>query len=322
MEKEEQVYRILQLYDRFRKGEIINKLKMADLLDVNERTIQRDIQSLRTHLERSLTGQSIIYSRANRGYLLTGEKEGLSSKELLTITKILLESRALNTNEMKDMIASLLAQSSKADNKLIRSIVGNELLHYRPLQHNQSLLDMMWDIAASIQTKKFIDIVYERIDKQQKRRVVKPVSILFSEYYFYLIAFIKDSEHATPAIFRMDRIRSFKQLNERFSISEKTRVEEGMLRQRIQFMYSGKLDRLQFIFRGVTIDPVLDRFPNGRILKTLDDGWLIETETYGTTGCMMWLLSQGEKVEVISPKEFREQMKEMIQTMVNLYHEK
>ncbi|MFJ7368989.1 hypothetical protein ACIQVU_05935 [Lysinibacillus sp. NPDC098008] len=80
-----------------------------------------------------------------------------------------------------------------------------------------------------------------------------------------------DSEHPSPVIFRMDRICHFKLLSRKFFFAEKDRFEEGMLRQRIQFMYAGQLERLQFIFRGVTIDSVLDRFPNGRIVKTLED---------------------------------------------------
>lgn len=321
MEKEEQVYRILQLYDRFRKGETINKLETAKSLDVNERTVQRDIQSIRMHLEKSTVAQSIHYSRAENGYRLVGDREGLSPKELLTVTKILLESRALNAEEMKNLIASLLAQGTKDDKKFIQAIVGNELLHYRPLQHNQPLLDMLWAIAASIRSKTVIEIEYQRMDYQKKHHIVKPVAILFSEYYFYLIAFIHESEYQSPIIFRMDRICQFKLLNRKFSFAEKDRFEEGMLRQRIQFMYAGQLDRLQFIFRGVTIDPVLDRFPNGRIVKTLEDGWLIEAEIYGTTGCMMWLLSQGKKVEVVKPQDLRTQMKDTIDAMAGLYQE-
>ncbi|MEK5232788.1 hypothetical protein MHB42_13565 [Lysinibacillus sp. FSL K6-0232] len=185
MEKEEQVYRILQLYDRFRKGETINKLGIAKSLDVNERTVQRDIQSIRTYLEKSSVTQSIQYSRAEKGYRLVGDREGLSPKGLLTVTKILLESRALNTAEMKDLIASLLAQGTKDDKQFIHSIVGNELLHYRPLQHNQPLLDTLWAIAASIRSKTVIEIEYQRMDYQKKHHIVKPVAILFLEYYFY-----------------------------------------------------------------------------------------------------------------------------------------
>lgn len=322
MEKWEQIHRVLQLYDQLRNGETINKSEAATRLAVSMRTIQRDISNIQEHLANSFSGQTIEYDAVKKGYVLTeSTPKGTPAKEVLIISKILLESRVLSADEMKRMIDTLLAQSNTKNRKTIYTFVGNELLHYRPLQHNQPLIDIVWDIAESIQKKRFIEIIYERMDQQQKQHIVKPVAILFSEYYFYLIAFIKDSEYHSPVIFRLDRIRLLKQLNEPFSIAEKDRVEEGILRQRIQFMYSGNLVRLQFKFRGVTITPVLDRFPNGKIIRTLEDGWLVEAEVYGTTGCIMWLLSQGDKVEVTYPVDLREHMKKLIENMLYSYKE-
>ena len=83
-------------------------------------------------------------------------------------------------------------------------------------------------------------------------------------------------------------------------------------------MYSGDLIRLQFKFRGVSITPALDRFPNAHIVKTLEDGWLVGAEVYGK-GCLMWLLSQGNKVEVMSPVSLREEIKAMIRDMAGNY---
>ncbi|MEK5232786.1 hypothetical protein MHB42_13555 [Lysinibacillus sp. FSL K6-0232] len=37
---------------------------------------------------------------------------------------------------------------------------------------------------------------------------------------------------------------------------------------------------------------------------------------------MMWLLSQGKKMEVIKPQDLRTQMIEMIDVMVGLYQDK
>lgn len=321
MEKEDKVSRVLQLYDKFRKGFLVNKAETAEELKVNERTIQRDIEGLRTYLEDFFQGQEIIYNRQRQGYYLIGGKSnGISAKELLVITKILLESRALNEQEMKQIMQSLLDQSDKDEAKLIHTIVGNELLHYVPLQHNKTLMQPVWELASIIKNKQMVEITYERMDHQETVRKLKPVSILFSEYYFYLVAFIDGLEHLSPAIFRIDRIKHIKQLPKKFKFAEKDRLEEGILRKRIQFMYSGELLRVKFKFRGVTITPALDRFPNAKVLETLADGWLIEAEVYGK-GCVMWLLSQGSKVEVMSPATLREEIKETIQNMAELYKE-
>jgi len=79
---------------------------------------------------------------------------------------------------------------------------------------------------------------------------IKPVTIMFSEYYFYLTAFIDDEEvkknfdvlnDSFPTIYRIGRIKKMTVLDERFHIPYNSRFEEGEFRKRIQFMYGGKL---------------------------------------------------------------------------------
>lgn len=319
MEKESKTFRILQLYERLRKGTVINKKDMANELCVTERSIARDIDDIGTFLATYYPGLDILYDSVRKGHYLSGEIEnGSTGVELLSISKILLESRALNREEMKGVIQSLLAYSDKDDAKLIKSIVGNELIHYQPLQHNKPLLKMIWELAFCINKKQLLEIGYRKNDSEDTMRIVKPVSIIFSEYYFYLIAFINDSDYQSPAFYRIDRISHFKILNEKFTFQEKNRFEDGELRKRIQFMYAGDLIRLKFKFFNVTNTPVLDRFPNAKIVNKIENGWIVEAEVYGK-GCLMWLLSQGERVEIISPTSLREEMKSTIQKMSEIY---
>lgn len=83
-------------------------------------------------------------------------------------------------------------------------------------------------------------------DKQTVHRKLQPAAIMFSEYYFYLTAFIPDEEvgkdfdvlnDSFPTIYRTDRIKSLKVLDERFYIPCSNRFEEGEFRKHIQFMY-------------------------------------------------------------------------------------
>ncbi|MBE2906158.1 WYL domain-containing protein [Anoxybacillus flavithermus] len=318
-EKEAKISRVLKLYDTFRKGGVINKKRTADELGVNERTIQRDIDDIRMFLSNNCAGEEILYDFSKKGYYLSGfVKNPLTGVELLSIIKIILESRAFCKSEMNGLIDALLSQATEEDRKFIKTIIGNELIHFQPLQHNKPLLKMIWDIGFSIRNKQMIEITYERMDGKESVRIVKPVSIIFSEYYFYLIAFIKDSEYQSPAFFRVDRIKHFKLLQEKFKYSEKDRIEEGELRKRIQFMYAGDLMTIRFKFFGLSLSAVLDRFPNAKVIEDLPEGWLIEAEVYGK-GCVMWLLSQGERVEVISPQSLRDEMKRTIQLMADKY---
>lgn len=319
MEKEDKVARVLFLYDRLNEGEVLNKYELANEFGVNERSIQRDIDDIRLYLAERCTGEEVVYDHTKRGYYKTATFEGkLSSIELLVIAKILLDSRAFTKSEMQGLIQSILIQASEADRKAIKDIINNEVHHYTPVSHNKSLLKMIWDICYSIRQQQIIEISYERMDGKESLRNVRPVSVLFSEYYFYLVAYIENSEHSRPAFFRIDRIKSFKFIGDRFSISEKERFESGELRKRTQFMYSGELMTIKFRFYGPSLSAVLDKFPTAVVKNEMENGWEIEAEVYGK-GFLMWILSQGEHVEVISPRSIRDELARKIQLMNEIY---
>ena len=83
-------------------------------------------------------------------------------------------------------------------------------------------------------------------------------------------------------------------------------------------MYAGKLEKIQMKFYSKNPEPILDRLPTARILEKGDNEYKIEAEVYGK-GIIMWILSQGNKIEVIKPNSIREEMKRMISDMMNLY---
>ena len=127
---------------------------------------------------------------------------------------------------------------------------------------------------------------------------------MFSEYYFYLAAFIHDKslkeelgllDKSTPTIYRLDRILSLETLDEHFHIPDRDRFQDGEFRKRIQFMTGGPLRRVRFQYSGLSIEAVLDRLPTAQILQEQDGTYTVQAEVYGN-GIDMWLRSQGEAV--------------------------
>ncbi len=116
-------------------------------------------------------------------------------------------------------------------------LFGNEMFHYVELRHRTRFLDTMWDIGEAIRDCRYIEVEYGRMKGSKVvTRKVKPVALMFSEYYFYLTAFIDDEEvrkdfdvlnDSFPTIYRIDRIRKLKVLEERFIIPYRARFEEG-----------------------------------------------------------------------------------------------
>ncbi|WNS41539.1 WYL domain-containing protein [Paenibacillus sp. MMS20-IR301] len=295
-------FRLLNMHELLNRGELIKKAELAERYGVTEKTIQRDIDELRVYLAdtRFAEGEvSIKYDRIRSGYYLVRmEREWITNEEVLAICKILLESRAFCKEELDTLVVKLLAQVTSNDRKQVENMIRNEQFYYVPLRHGKKLLAAIWELSQYITHHEVIRISYVRQDGVERAHEVKPVAIMFSEYYFYLIAFMADDRHGFPTVFRIDRIESLQGTGIKFKVPYKDKFNDGEFRKRVQFMYSGELQRVKFKFSGTSIEAVLDKLPTAQILSENEGVYVISVETYGN-GVDMWIRGQGEKVEVL-----------------------
>ena len=327
--------RTLDMYARFCEGKTINKFEEAQRFGVDERSIQRDIDDIRAFLEnRSATYTSdtraIEYDRSKKGFVMTGaEGSAMTNSEVLAVTKILLESRAFTKNELNNILNKMVEGCVPLKNmKLVSDLIANEKYHYVELHHKSVTQDKMWELGENIKEHNLLEIKYAKANSAEEtvKRIVEPVGIIFSEYYFYLNAYIDIQDengkyvhkYEYPAIFRLDRIKSYKRTGEKFQLPYASRFEEGEFRKRIQFMYAGKLMNIRLKYYGNNPEPILDRLPTAKIVKQDETETLIEAEVYGK-GIVMWLLSQGRNIEVIQPDSLRQEIKQTLLDMLDHY---
>lgn len=173
-------------------------------------------------------------------------------------------------------------------------------------------------LAGHIEEHRAITVTYHRMDRQQVTHKLKPLSLMFSEYYYYLIACKYEDESETPICFRVDRITNIVAHREHFHLRREQEFDEDLLRRRSQFMWPGKLRTVRFEFTGPSVQAVLDRLPTARVLDIRNGVTTIEAEVYGD-GIKMYLLSQGSWVKVIGPAEFAAEMRDEIRKMSGYY---
>ncbi|MFX3949943.1 transcriptional regulator, partial [Streptococcus suis] len=93
------------------------KSQLADEFGFSEKTIQRDFALLGGFIEsQPMSAAELAYDSKHHTRFLKG-KSLLNKKEILTISKILLENRALNNEENKAVLDSLFALVSKDEQK-------------------------------------------------------------------------------------------------------------------------------------------------------------------------------------------------------------
>lgn len=334
-EKQSKNSRILSLYARLSKGYTILKDEEAERYKVDERTIQRDIDDIRAFLEEQKSNNAddqreIVYSRQQGGFVMReGNPSLMSNSEILAVSKILLDSRAFTKKEICEILDKLIAGCVPEKNvKMISDLIANEKYHYAELSHKKEVKDILWDLGEDIRKKRLIKIRYEKLSKEKKAvtYIVEPVGLIFSEYYFYLNAFIDElsdkEEHVHkyqyPAIFRLDRIIERKDTGNKFTVEYSNRFEEGEFRKRIQFMFAGELIKVRFKYYGLSIDAVMDRLPTAKIIEKTNEYYMVEAEVYGK-GIVMWLMSQGKNVEVVKPKDLRIELKNQCIELLDYY---
>lgn len=326
--------RILDMYERLCAGKVLNKSEEALRFGIDERSVQRDIDDIRAYLsERSVSNgddRQVVYDRQRKGFLLSDYQSPLmTNSEILAVSKILLESRAFTKKDMSIILDKLISGCVPQKNmKLVSDLLANEKFHYVELTNPAGIQDKLWDIGGDIQQRRLLEICYQRQGADADsavRRVVEPVSILFSEYYFYLNAYIVEAsdgkythKYDYPAVFRVDRIAEYRLLDQTFTLPYANRFQEGEFRKRVQFMYPGRLQNLRIRYTGTSVDAILDRLPTAKILSQENGAFIIEAEVYGK-GIIMWLLSQGDRVEVLAPESLRQEMRNTLTRILEKY---
>lgn len=308
--------RILGLYTKLLNGEVINKAEEAARYHVNEKSIQRDIEDIREYLEEQILEDGIhnriIYDRKEHGYRIDKVNEMMfTNSEVLALCKILLGSRAFTKKEMIQFTNKMVhCCIPKENQKMITELIEGEMLHYVELMHGVEFIDCLWDFGKAIKKSRKMTIEYEVSDKTKLiKRTVRPVSIIFSEYYFYLAAFIDhkakddviDMHDLKPTLYRIDKIKKYEVCRERYKAPYRDSQEEGEFRKRIQFMYGGELQKVRFTYHGESPEAVLDRLPAAKIIHEENGTYLIEAETYGD-GIYMWLRSHGNRIQILDRK--------------------
>lgn len=306
--------RILSIYSQLKQGKVVFKTEESAKYGVTSRTIQRDISDIQCFLQNQESEfgeiQEVVFDRNSGGYRMeTRTCSQLKGRELLAVCKVMLESRSLVKEELFPIINKLIQLcASDEEKELLKSFINNEMYHYTELQHHVKLLDRIWCLERAVKEQRYIEIRYRKLknDEEVVRRV-KPVGVMFSEFYYYLTAYIDgiDSKQAFqnpddtfPTIYRIDRLKSIEVLKEHFAVPYADRFEEGEFRKRVQFMYGGKLRKIKLKCKKQSLEAVLDRFPTARIIKTDMEGYVVSAEVFGD-GVEMWLRGQEKMIRIV-----------------------
>lgn len=309
--------RQLTIYQTLLTGAPVTKKDLVERFDVDERSIQRDISNIRNFIAEENLELELEYRRSTKAYQLVGKTQTFGKAHVLALIKILLASRAFNKDETEQLIALLLARLEPGEQRELNWIIKNEQSNYLPLTSATELLKPLWDFSLYIVRSQAVDITYTKQRGEKVTRTIVPKAIIFSDYYFYVVSY--NPKYDSDLFYRLDRIKEWYPSDEKIKIEHKDRYEDGKLRKKIQYMTPGDQKKIRFEFTGI-LEAALDRFPMSKVIENDGKKALLEVETIDQ-GAKMWLLSQGKRVKIVSPADFKNEMQAEIKAMLDNYVE-
>lgn len=314
------INRMLLLFHKLIKGEHIHKADFARTHDVSERSVERDIEDIRIFLSEIHSNDKLIFDKLENVYYLltTGNNDKLNNIESIVLLKIILGTRALIKKEVEFVIKSLRLNLSPQDRKEIIHSIQDEINNYISPVHNKPLLDMLNNLNKAIMNKMIIKIDYVKDNGTEHERILMPVAFIFSDFYFYLIAFIEGKEYEYPAFFRVDRIKNVKNLNEKYDAKFYQQYNTGNMRNYLQFMYAGKLLTVKIKCKNCAVEAIRDRLPNNWLVKDKGKYKIYKVKVFEEE-FIKWVLSQGSNIEILEPIEIRDKLIEKIKDLGILY---
>lgn len=310
--------RILTIFIRLQSGEKLSKKELAQEFEVSEKTIQRDLSLLKHFiLSTSLVAGEIVYDAKERKHYLLGTSQ-FNKKEILVISKILLENRAFNKGENDKLLTGLLALLPKAEQKEVDQIIASEKLNYAPLFDKQDRIDKIWEFSEYIRKEQMVTFDYISPRREgQKNHTLLPVALYYDGHYFYLKGY--DLEYANYIDYRLDRVVEWqKSTTEKPYISYAQKFRDGDVRNYKVDAFTGQNVTFRVFY---TQDPaiLLDQFPNCKITKKTDTGCEMEIVSQNTLGLKRYLISQLDALTVLSPQSLIDDITETLKHIQNNY---
>ncbi|GAX08107.1 transcriptional regulator [Secundilactobacillus silagincola] len=303
-----------------------------------QRTVQRDLRAIRNSMDslpdagyytvnydKAIPGYHLFYKLDDPDFQKDQEIDSLHVDEALAIMKILIGTRALEKGSVNTIEKHLKYNLTPKQQAFLTQETTETLSKYYPVKTVPDLIDRVRIFTDWIEQKATIKFTYQssvpNSSTTKKRRGV-PLSLYFSEYYFYVLLY--DDEHEQSRIYRLDRFITFRKTNSgKVTVPRIKKLDVGELRKKTYLLSGGGDTTLEFWYRGFP-QTALDRFPESSVKKTrtLEDGSqevFIKCRNVAKQGAKLWLMSQGSLVSGVKPEYLRGEVREEIQKMMANY---
>ncbi|WP_338977283.1 MULTISPECIES: YafY family protein [Fusobacterium] len=296
--KDNRLFRILYY---ILEKEKVTANELADKFEVSVRTIYRDIDSI------SSVGVPIFTTQGKGGGIKI-DNEFILNKSLF------------DANEKEQIIAAL--QGLEKTNEAYKSELITKLsalfkiknsnwieIDFTSWGSNNTYQDLFNALKTTIINKNIISFSYNSSKAEKINRKVKPIRLLFKEQDWYLYAFCllrNDFRY-----FKLSRMKDLEVL----AINYEDNFENAVLKKELKYE---NIVNIKLKFDKSVAFRVYDEF-NEAIEEDEKGNLYVEIKIPNNYKLYNYIFSFGSNVEILEPKEIRNQFKNMINEIAKKY---
>ena len=295
--KDNRLFRILYY---ILEKEKVTANELADKFEVSVRTIYRDIDSI------SSVGVPIFTTQGKGGGIKI-DNEFILNKSLF------------DANEKEQIIAAL--QGLEKTNEAYKSELITKLsalfkiknsnwieIDFTSWGSNNTYQDLFNTLKSAIINKNIISFSYNSSKAEKINRKVKPIRLLFKEQDWYLYAFCLLRNNFR--YFKLSRIKDLEVL----AINYEDNFENEVLKKELKYE---NIVNIKLKFNKSVAFRVYDEF---KAIEEDEKGNLyVEIKIPNNYKLYNYIFSFGSNVEILEPKEIRNQFKNMINEIAKKY---
>lgn len=315
-----QTLEILKKYSdpehHLKQNDIIKYMKLDYDVECERKSVARNISNLQD------LGYDII---KDNGYYLADRT--FEESELRLLIDSVMASRHIPLKQSKELIEKLVSQSSVYFKKQMRHISNLDRMNHEKSGQLFYNIDVLNEAIEKHKKVTFFynkkDINFESKPTSARPHLVNPYQIVVANGRYYLIGNIDKYDNISH--FRVEKISNIKLKDE---VVKDIKLVEGMknglnlpehMVEHI-YMYSGKSDRITLKVKSDMIDNVFDWLGENIDIKPSDEeGYVMVSVRANLAAMKYWAIQFGEVVEVISPQELREEIKESLEHITKKY---
>jgi predicted DNA-binding transcriptional regulator YafY len=297
------IHRLIGILNVLLQKEKVTAPYLADKFEVSRRTINRDIEDL------CMAGLPIV--------TIQGVNGGITIQEEFKIDKTL-----FTNEEIKSIFTGLNSLDSISDTPHYKQIInkfscyndnfinGNDILIDLSSHYKNSLSPKISLIRHAIKSSRVIEFDYFNHLGEQKR-FIEPYMVVFQWKSWYVFGFCLKSKDFR--LFKLNRLWNLSDTNEEF-------VSRDISPKKLEFNnYFSDEIKLVAIFDKSEKYRLIEEYGVDCFSYTADKKLYFEFPFTNMDYLLRWILSFGDKVEVIEPKELIEELKCQAEKILKYY---